>query len=94
MINRQITTDHYNLYPSQIVVYTTRSCPDCNRAKQFLERNNISYLPVMLEGDEEAARFVLRINNGYQSVPTIVFPDGFILVEPSWEELRARFLNS
>jgi len=49
---------------------------------------------VGLEGNSEATEFVLEVNNGYRSVPTIVFPDGSILVEPNWEELKAKFSNS
>jgi len=45
---------------------------------------------VDLEGNAEATDFVMNINRGYQSVPTIVFPDGTILVEPNWEQLRAK----
>ena len=30
-----------------------------------------------------ARSYVERVNNGYQSVPTILFPDGSVLVEPS-----------
>jgi hypothetical protein len=44
-----------------------------------------------LENDPEATEFVVQINNGSRSVPTIIFPDGSILVEPSWEELRQKF---
>jgi mycoredoxin len=45
---------------------------------------------VGLEGDEEATEFVMQVNNGYRSVPTIVFPDGTVLTEPSWDELRQK----
>ncbi len=82
--------DIYSLTPSQIVMYTTKVCADCIRAKAFFEANKISYLQIAIEGDEEATRFVTEINKGYHSVPTIVFPDGAILVEPSWEELRRK----
>lgn len=80
--------DLYNTTPSQIVMYATEYCPDCHRAKAFFEANNIEYLRVGLEGNEEATNFVMKINNGNKSVPTIVFPNGSILVEPSWGELR------
>jgi hypothetical protein len=30
------------------------------------------------------------MNQGHRSVPTIIFPDGTILTEPSWEELRQK----
>lgn len=83
--------DHYTIAPNQIVIYTTEYCSDCLRAKKFFEVNNIPYLRVGLEGNAEATEFVMKINNGYRSVPTIIFPDGSILVEPDWDELKAKF---
>jgi mycoredoxin len=80
--------DLYTKNPSQIVMYTTEYCSDCHRAKTFFETNKIEYLRVGLEGNEEATEFVLNINNGYRSVPTIIFPDGTVLTEPSWKELQ------
>lgn len=77
--------------PARIVMYTTEYCPDCQRAKKFFETNEIPYTRVNLEGNPEATEFVMQVNNGYRSVPTIVFPDGSILVEPGWEELKAKF---
>ena len=82
--------DLYTINPSQIVMYTTEYCSDCNRAKAFFEATKVKYLRVKLEDDEEATEFVININRGYISVPTIIFPDGVILVEPSWEDLRAK----
>lgn len=84
-------SDHYTLTPTQIVMYTTEYCSDCMRARRFFESENIPFLRIGLEGNPEATEFVMQINNGYRSVPTIVFPDGSILVEPSWEELRQKF---
>lgn len=84
-------SDHYTLKPSQIVMYATEYCPDCHRAKKFFEAYNIPHLRINLEGNREAAEFVMQVNNGYRSVPTIIFPDGSVLVEPSWEELRQKF---
>jgi len=83
-------TNHYTLTPNQIVMYATEYCSDCMRAKKFFEANNIPYLRIGLEGNAEATEFVMQINNGYRSVPTIIFPDGSILVEPNWEELKAK----
>ncbi len=82
--------DLYNLQPSQIVMYATEYCPDCLRAKAFFEAHKIEYLRVGLENNEEATEFVININNGMRSVPTIVFPDGTVLVEPSWAELYSK----
>ncbi len=86
--------DLYTITPSQIVIYTTDYCSDCIRTKKFFDTNNIPHLRVGLEGNAEATEFVLKVNHGYRSVPTIVFPDGSILVEPNWEELKAKFSNS
>jgi mycoredoxin len=73
-------------------MYSTETCSDCQRAKAFFEANGISYLRIGLEGNQEATAFVMNINYGMRSVPTIIFPDGSLLVEPSWEELRIKTL--
>ena len=87
-------SDLYTKNPSQIVMYATEYCPDCHRAKAFFEANQVEYLRVGLEGNEEATEFVMNINKGNRSVPTIIFPNGNILVEPGWEELREVIVNS
>jgi mycoredoxin len=84
-------SDLYSLFPSRIVMYTTEVCSDCRRAKAFFEARHISFVQVGIEGDKRATRFVAEINHGFHSVPTIVFPDGSILVEPTWDELQAKF---
>ena len=86
--------DLYSTAPKQIVMYTTEYCSDCMRVKKFFEVNKIPHLRVGLEGNTEATDFVMKVNNGYRSVPTIVFPDGSILVEPDWDELKAKFSTS
>ncbi|HET6594598.1 MAG TPA: glutaredoxin domain-containing protein [Anaerolineales bacterium] len=86
--------DLYTTAPTQIVMYTTEYCSDCMRAKKFFELNKIPHLKVGLEGNLEATEFVIKLNQGVRSVPTIVFPDGSILVEPGWEELRAKVSDS
>ena len=80
----------YTLHPSRIVMYTTEYCGDCLRAKAFFDTNQIEYIKVNLEGNDLATEFVIRMNQGHRSVPTIIFPDGTILTEPSWEELRQK----
>lgn len=82
--------NHYSPHPAKIIMYSTQYCPDCMRAKAFFEANDIPYDRILIEGNEEATEFVIKINNGLRSVPTIVFPDGSILVEPSWQELKAK----
>ena len=79
-----------NNNPEKITMYTTEYCGDCIRAKAFFEANNIEYIKISLEGNEEATNFVMKVNNGYKSVPTIIFPDGSILVEPSNRDLKEK----
>ncbi len=70
-----------------IIFYGTVWCGDCRRARAFLDRQGVPYCYVDISDDPEAAEFVMRANRGYRSVPTIVFPDGSLLVEPSNSQL-------
>jgi mycoredoxin len=72
-------------------VYATAWCGDCRMAKRWLESHHIPFEYINIEDDEQATAYVLCVNNGMQSVPTLVFPDGSILVEPSPRELAAKF---
>ncbi|MCI0609250.1 MAG: FAD-dependent oxidoreductase [Anaerolineae bacterium] len=74
----------------QIIVYSTVWCPDCKRAKKFFGEQRVSYINIDIEQDSEAMAFVENINDGKRIIPTIVFPDGSILVEPSNAELAAK----
>jgi mycoredoxin len=73
-----------------IKVYGTRWCPDCVRAKQVLTKNKAAFNWIDIEEDEAAAAYVEKVNKGYKSVPTLVFADGSILVEPSNSELERK----
>jgi mycoredoxin len=73
-----------------ITVYATTWCGDCHRAKRVLDRLGASYRWVDVDEDPEAAAEVIRINRGLRSVPTILFPDGTVLTEPSDPELEAK----
>ena len=83
-------TDLYSKKPSEIMVYSTVWCPDCKRAKQFFGEQRVAYSNVDIEQDENAMAFVEKINEGMRIVPTIVFPDGEILVEPSNADLAKK----
>jgi len=72
----------------KITFYGTPYCPDCMRAKSFLDSIGCEYEYINLIEHEEAVEKVIEINKGYQSIPTIVFPDKTVLVEPSNEELE------
>ncbi len=67
----------------KITIYATNWCGDCRRTKRFLDYHKIPYQWIDIDKDKEAEKFVLQTNNGLRSVPTLVFSDGSILVEPS-----------
>ena len=71
--------------------YTTEWCPDCRRAKFFFKRKKIDVMEIDVNSDKEAEKFVKELNNGNRSVPTIIFPDGSMMVEPSTKELEEKF---
>ncbi len=66
-----------------IVMYTTNWCPDCWRAKQIMGAMKVAYEEINITDDEDAIELVMKLNNGNRSVPTILFPDGSVLTEPS-----------
>ena len=74
-----------------IKMYVTTWCGDCRMAKRWFDARGIMYESINIEEDDQAAEYVSRVNRGYKSVPTIVFPDGSILVEPSQRELASKF---
>lgn len=74
---------HPDKTAKDIVVYSTTWCPDCKRVKQFFGEQRISYLNVDIEKHPEGMEFVEYFNHGKRIVPTIVFPDDDVLVEPT-----------
>lgn len=74
----------------EITVYAVNWCSDCWRAKRFLNAHGIEHTWVDIERNPEARGYVERVNHGMRSVPTIVFADGSLLVEPTGDELVAK----
>ena len=70
-----------------IKMYGTKWCVDCRRAQKLFDRNNILYTWINIDENKDGEQFVLETNNGNRSVPTILFPDGSILVEPTKRKL-------
>ena len=73
-----------------IMVYGTVWCPDCKRTKKFFGEQRIPYVNIDIEQDPQAMVYVEKVNNGMRIVPTILFPDGSILVEPSNADLAKK----
>ncbi len=73
-----------------VILYGASWCPDCRRVKQFFGEHRLQYEWVDITDNPEAIAFVENVNNGMRRIPTLVFPDGSILVEPSNEELARK----
>lgn len=72
---------------ADITVYGANWCPDCRRSKRFLGDQRIAFDWVDLEVHPEQTVEVERRNGGKRIIPTIVFPDGSHLAEPTNDEL-------
>ncbi len=77
-----------------VTMYSTVWCGYCRRLKTQLEREGIGYLEVDIEADPAAAETVMAVNGGNQTVPTVVFPDGSALTNPSLAQVKARLTAS
>jgi len=74
-------------YP-QITLYIRPWCGSVMRVKRWLDKRNIAYTEIDITKDKEAARYVEQLNNGNQSVPTILFEGAHVATEPSTDELE------
>lgn len=75
---------------ADIKVYGAPWCPDCKRSKKFLAEHRAPYEWIDIDNDAEGLRFVETLQKGGRTIPTIVFPDGGHLLEPSDEELARK----
>ncbi len=82
---------------TKITIYATQWCGDCRRIKRFLMERQIEFVWIDIDKDKTAEQFVKSTNRGNRSVPTLVFEDGSVLVEPSNAKLAEKLgipLNS
>lgn len=68
-------------------MYSTPWCGYCHRLKGQLKRAGIKFSEVDIEQQPEAAQIVEKVNNGNQTVPTVVFPDGTAMTNPSLAQI-------
>ena len=73
-----------------LTMYSTPWCGYCHRLKSQLDREGIGYEVVDIEQDPKAAEFVMSVNGGNQTVPTVLFPDGSAATNPTLSQVRAR----
>ncbi len=74
----------------QLIMYTTVWCAYCRRLETQMKAAGIDYGKVDIEHDPAAAKFVAGVNGGNQTVPTLKFPDGSTMTNPSIREVKAK----
>lgn len=76
--------------PLPLTLYGATDCDDTERTLQHSRMLGIPFQEVNIDQDDEAERFVISINGGYRSTPTLVFGEGkfkIIVTEPTDQEL-------
>jgi mycoredoxin len=73
-----------------ITMFSTSWCGYCRRLKSQLDREGIPFTEVDIERDSDSAQFVENVNDGNQTVPTVLFPDGSAATNPSLIEVKQR----
>ena len=73
-----------------LTVYSTTWCGYCHRLQSQLAREGVDFDVVDIERDEAAAEFVMGVNGGNQTVPTVLFPDGTALTTPTIAQVLTR----
>jgi len=73
-----------------VTMFTTPWCGFCVRLKRQLTDADISFTEVDIEQTPDAAVFVESRNDGNQTVPTVVFPDGSTATNPSLADVTSR----
>ncbi len=73
-----------------ITMYGTVWCRDCKRTKKFFAEQRVAYQYIDIDNDPDGMAYVERANDGKHVIPTIEFPDGSLLIEPSNAQLAAK----
>ena len=73
-----------------LTMYSTPWCGYCRRLAGQLDREGIDYTVVDIEQDPAAAAYVMQVNGGNRTVPTVAFPDGSALTNPSITQVKAQ----
>ncbi|WP_121188035.1 mycoredoxin [Nocardiopsis sp. Huas11] len=74
----------------RFTMYTTPWCGYCKRLKSQLAREGITVSEVNIEEDPESAEYVMKVNGGNQTVPTVVFSDGAAMTNPSLAQVKKK----
>ncbi len=73
-----------------VTMYTTTWCGYCKRLKRMMQDDGINFAEVDIETTLGTAEIVERVNNGNQTVPTLVFADGSAMTNPSLAKVKEK----
>lgn len=71
-------------------MYSTSWCGYCKRLKSQLNDLGITFEEVNIEEVPGTAEIVEKVNNGNQTVPTLVFSDGTAMTNPSAKQVQEK----
>jgi mycoredoxin len=77
-----------------LTIYSTPWCGYCHRLMKQLDRQGVEYTSVDIERDAAAADYVMSVNGGNQTVPTVIFSDGTALTNPSLAQVTAKLVEA
>ena len=73
-----------------MTMYSTVWCGYCQRLKKQLAEHNVDYSEIDIEQNPDAAHIVEQVNEGNQTVPTLVFADGYAMTNPSLQAVLSK----
>jgi len=79
-----------------ITMYGAVDCDDTARTRAYLQSHQVLFSEISIDNDPAAEQFVIFINRGFRSTPTLVIGEGkrkVILTEPTDEELAQELAN-
>ena len=76
-----------------VTMYTTTWCGYCKRLKRMMQDDGINFAEVDIETTPGTAEIVERVNNGNQTVPTLVFNDGSAMTNPSLAKVKEKLAS-
>jgi mycoredoxin len=87
-------TEEIPAMSATVTMYSTPWCGYCRRLKSQMEREGLAYTEVDIEQDAKAAEYVMSVNGGNQTVPTVVLVDAsgaiqWVATNPSLAQVKA-----
>lgn len=79
---------------NELTMYSTPWCGYCKRLKIQMQNEGIPFVEVDIDQDAEAAAFVVEVNRGNATVPTVHFPDGTAMTNPTMAQIRAHLAGT